>query len=183
MRRLDWKLQIVFALVVLLGGCAKPAPDSPQLRFKDLYRSIRQIEGATAVGMTHLRMGELLQGAAGEILIASDIAASPEEKEMVSIYQQALAIYGDSQKVWAKQIEYSSEQEFKGYIPVEGEVEPIAEKYKLQVVQRKTRYGTAWQGIPENGAIQGLWSKAGESGEKARRAYFALGAKKVSPPH
>ena len=165
------------ATVMLLAlGCARTPTETPQQRHADLYRAFRSIDGAIAMGVTHLQLGELLQRAATQVAISGDTTKAQDEVAMVKSYTEALEAYADSQKLWAKQISYASEAYAKGFIPVEAPIMEIPKKYGLSEVERKLSWGTSkW--IHEEGAVQAVWNAAEKKAEAARREYFALGAK------
>jgi hypothetical protein len=99
---------LVVGTLAFLLGCGK-ATETPQERHAGLYRSVRAIEGAIAVGVNLPRFGELLQGAGAEMLISGDRALNPDETTMVKMYGDALEGYGASQKIWQQQIQSSTE--------------------------------------------------------------------------
>jgi hypothetical protein len=76
-----------------------------QQKFEPLYRAGKAIEGATSVGVSYLKLGELLQGLATEVLVYKDRTNGEEEELLVALHAKALQIYKDSLVVWKPKID------------------------------------------------------------------------------
>jgi hypothetical protein len=165
-------VSVIAGTSLALGCQAKP---TGRARHERLYRSVRAIEAATNLGTSLVRLGELVHLAAAEALISGDMAQTPDEKAMVKMYADAVDAYNDSLKLWAVQIEYSSHDAFKGYIPIQpgSPVETVAKTYKLDIAVRRTPTGYTYPGVPEEGAVQAVWKAAAQRAEAARQVYLA----------
>lgn len=171
---LAWTL----AAIAASTACSRPGP-TPQQRHVGLYRSMRAIEGAVAVGVNNPRLTELVQAASAELLVSMDGCETPEETAAVKLYAGVIETYHDSLTLWQKAIQYASEDYAKGSIPVEGPIVDIQKKYSLTTVEKRLPYsGQTFQAIPEDGALQAVWAAADKKSEQARKAYFALGKAK-----
>lgn len=169
-------LAAVAVATALMLGCAKPPAATPQERHAGLYRSVRAIEGAILVGVNNPRLTELVQQASAELLVSLDHCESPEETAAVKAYGGVIDTYRDSLALWQKAIQYASEEYAKNTIPVEGAVVEIQKKYSLPTVTKRLPYtGASFEAIPEEGALQTVWSAADKKSEQARKAYLALG--------
>lgn len=170
------RLLAAVAVASLMVGCAKPPTVTPQARHAGLYRSVRAIEGAILVGVNNPRLTELVQAASAELLVSLDHCESPEETAAVKAYGGVIETYRDSLALWQKAIQYASEEYAKNTIPVEGPVVEIQKKYGLPTVTKRLPYsGSTFEAIPEEGALQTVWSAANKKSEQARKAYLALG--------
>lgn len=120
---------ILVFLCCIVVGCSFGVD---KRKFENLYRSAKAIEGATAVGVNYQKFGELLQNFATEISIARDQVKSKKEKEMLTVYFDALTIYKDSATLWEQNIRDSGYSFVpSGRIFVGPSMGSVIEKYKL----------------------------------------------------
>ncbi len=162
-------------LIALIGftfvlGCA---PKIDQKKYEDLNRAAKAIQGATVVGVSYQKFGELLQNLSTEISIANDKTKSDIEKELLKAYIDVLTMYHESATIWKHNIK-SAKYDWipSGQIPIERELQPIISKYSLLTdLQIDPISGSNIYTISEN-AIQLIWGKANEHLEKATQLYL-----------
>lgn len=163
-------ISIVLMALSLLVGCS---PKIDQKKYENLHRAAKAIEGATAVGVSYQKFGELLQNLSTEISIAKDKVKSDAEKELLKQYLDVLMTYHESATVWKHKIEGARYDWIpRGQVYVESELQPIISKYSLPTESHVIRITAhKFQTISEN-AIQLIWDKAHESLEKATKLYL-----------
>lgn len=118
------RIIILLVLVGLISGCSVNKG-----KFDNLYRSAKAIEGATAVGVSSDKFGELLQNFATEITILNDKVTGRQEVALLEIYKTAFGIYQDSVHIW----DYTEGRSGTVY----GDELLLLEKYKVPVVKFK----------------------------------------------
>ena len=154
----------------LLMGCA---PKIDQKKYENLHRAAKAIQGATAVGVSYQKFGELLQNLSTEISIANDKAKSDIEKELLKGYVDVLMTYHESATVWKHKIEGARYDWIpSGQVYVERELQPIVSKYSLPTEKHVIRItGHKFDTISED-SIQVIWGKANEHLEKTTKLYL-----------
>lgn len=147
------------AVVALLVGCAAGGRTPVAL---ETYRAFKAISGATAVGVSKVRYDELLQNAATEILILSDLASSAADSAILQHYSQALDNYKDAATLWAEQISTSQDEWMpEGRIFLTGAISPLVAKYQLETASHTVpRTNSQFQTVPSS-SIQTVWLQAG----------------------
>jgi len=159
----------IFISFALLIGCT---PKIDQKKYENLYHASKAIPGATAVGVSYEKLGELLQSLSTEISIANDKAKSDLEKELLKGYVDVLMMYHESTIVWKHKIEGARYDWVpRRQICVEEELRPIISKYSLPTEQHASKYGTPFDTISED-SIQVIWGKANEHLEKTTKLYL-----------
>ena len=153
-------LLCLFVFIVLLVSRSRPQID--RAKFEPVYRSAKGVEvSIIQVGLNYARMGELIQGFATEISIAEDRTETNAERLLVARYDEALTIPRDSATLWKDQIELSKFEWLKGYLPCEvGEIEIIADKYRLQKEEEDLAKIGPKQWFIRSDSIQTLWTLA-----------------------
>lgn len=121
------------------------------------------IDSAAAVGVTYIKFGEMIQGFAAEISIASDLANNLKEESLVRIYSEALAIYRDSLQLWKASMDSPIDDAILysalGWSSV---------KYGLHPIEHHERAGIMV--LPED-SFRYLWSIASEKISQANSIY------------
>jgi hypothetical protein len=69
-------------------------------KFDNLYRSIKTIEGAIAVGVNYQKFCEMVQQLSAEISITKEISKNGLEKELLENGILILSVYHDSATLW-----------------------------------------------------------------------------------
>lgn len=96
-----WGFGIVgVVLAFTITSCGRRAPSQAE----GAYRAFKQIEGATDSGISKTKYDELIQNAAGELLILSDLAKATSDSLPLQYYQAAIEIYKDASMLWADEI-------------------------------------------------------------------------------
>jgi len=140
-----------------------------QDKFKDVYRAARTVGALTGIGVNYQEFQEAIHKLAIEVIIAQDMDSSDAEKELVSLFAQALATYKDSQKIWSSKIEKSQEDFIPGYIFIRRDMKEIVEKYSLPIKENK--FSEYYKYIPEE-SIQMIWLLAEAYVDKAVKLYY-----------
>lgn len=160
---------IMLISFALLMGCT---PKIDQKKHENLHHAAKAIPGATAVGVSYEKLGELLQSLSTEILIANDKSKSDLEKELLKGYADVLMMYHESTIVWKHKIEGARYDWVpRRQICIEEELRPIISKYSLPTEQHATKYGLKFDTISED-SIQIIWGKANEHLEKTTKLYL-----------
>jgi len=144
----------------------------------EAYRSLRMLQGATSVGVSFQRYGELLQSFSGEVLILRDRATTPADKYVADAYATALSHYKDSYDLWSEKVDDAQYSWIpKGNIAVTGKVADIVQRQGIPTDPLKSPYVQGWRMIPETW-VQRLWQR-GESATASADSVI-LGKKHVS---
>lgn len=160
----------IFISFALLVGCT---PKIDQKKYENLYHASKAIPGATAVGVSYEKLGELLQSLSTEILIANDKAKSDLEKELLKGYVDVLMMYHESTIVWKHKIDGAGYDWMpRRQIFVEEELRPIISKYSLPTKQHVSRTTGSKFDIISEDSIQVIWGKANEHLEKTTKLYL-----------
>ena len=88
------------ALAFTITSCGSKAPSQAE----GAYRAFKQIEAATDIGVSKMKYDELIQNAAGELLVLSDLAKGTSDSLPLQHYQAAIEIYKDAGMLWADEI-------------------------------------------------------------------------------
>lgn len=143
---------------VLTTSCERPRP----VRSEPVYRAFKNIAGATAVGVTKVRYGELLQTASAELLILADFTRGTPDTLVFPHYFEALTKYKAAQTLWDSQIENARYDWIpRGQIYLEGDGNGIASRYDLKVTESKMPYSHATFKTVPSTSIQQMWELAG----------------------
>lgn len=123
------KVILFFICLIFCANCSKV----DRKKFENLYRAGKAIDGATSVGVSYKKFGELLQNLATEIYVASDKAKSGNAKKMIESYSGILQMYKDSHLIWKYQIETPSSCGLPSdQILVKPEMKYVIERYSLK---------------------------------------------------
>lgn len=153
-----WPRFHLVAFALAMTACGRTAPP----RAERSYRALKQLEGATSVGVSKLKYDELLQNAAGELLILTELAQGSQDTVVLRHYLSALEVYKDAGTLWGEQVsgaQYNWIPAGKIYLEPEGE--RIAKSYHLAVDTVKVP-GITFSAVSKN-AIPELWQRAGKN--------------------
>jgi hypothetical protein len=156
MRKPAWVLVALFITMPSMAAVLEP-----------LYRSMKAVEVSTTVGVTLMQLREFIQKAAVEISIAKDNAATKKERDIVRLYESAIAPYLDSLELLNARMKLMSEDG----IPCSGDTLGIADKYSLPCLSWK---GTTM--IPYE-SPQYLWRVGSGKIAHANSIYFGKASK------
>ena len=150
-------------------------PKIDPVKFESVYRAAKAIQGSTEVGVPYQKFGELLQNFSTELSIANDKATSEEEKKLLEIYYDGLAMYKDSHSLWKVKIRASSNR-VDGKIEVPSYLKPVTEKYNIPIEHKEIKLSflnkTLSVDLLPADSIQRVWLKAGEQLEKANSLFL-----------
>lgn len=150
------KLTFIIFISFIIGCSPKIEPN----KFNNLRHAAKSIEGAISIGVSYPAYTELLQKFASELLIIKNDNMTSEELQLFNYYNEALDIFIDAQKIWAKKIEapkYNWIPE-NNIFPLVG-LTSIIGKYNIKIDEIKDSSGKKWSTISDK-SIQLLWSKA-----------------------
>jgi hypothetical protein len=159
------KLRLGLFLICSLNALAcrtKEARDPAE----DAYRALRNIAGATGIGVNKPNYDALLQEAAAEVLILSDLASSAADSSIFRHYASAVEGYKDAGILWAEQIDDAKYDWIpKGRISAPDPA--LIARYKLVPATHKLPYtGTGYQTVPAT-SIQEIWAVAAAAADSA----------------
>jgi hypothetical protein len=142
------------ALLVLITGCGEG--ESP---LAGVYRALKMVGGATAVGVTYPRYIELVQVVSGEILMAKQRLRTAKDRDAYEHYVRALATHKDACDMWSRKMDpkYASIVP-EGKILVTGKLEDIASRHGL-TLEKGSGTLSQLEYVSED-ALQLLWAEA-----------------------
>jgi hypothetical protein len=155
---------VAVALISLFTVACSKNNKIDQIKFESLYRAIKTLDTSATVGVNLIKFRELIQQTATELSIAKDKAIDQKEKDLVALYENALAPYIDSLALWNAQLE--SKDTLSGGLICSSEVFGIAEKYQLKCL--------VWENvsvIPKQ-SLQYLWAMGSEKIKLANSVYL-----------
>ncbi|MEW6328140.1 MAG: hypothetical protein AB1487_11220 [Thermodesulfobacteriota bacterium] len=135
--------------------------DFDRKKFENVNCAAQAVRASLKAGANLQQFGDLLKKLSSEIAILNRRVESDREKELLKHYSTLLAIYRDGFTLWKYNMEFTR----YGFVPkariyVGEDVEPIAEKYRLETDShafKSTRQ--VWRSIPEH-SIQIIWINA-----------------------
>lgn len=147
----------IFILTILIISCS---PIIDNNKFANLYRAAKSIEAAISIGVNYSVYSDLLQKYSTELLIIKRENMTPEELKLFNLHKDALVIFLDAQKIWAKKIESPKYKWIpeNNIFPLVG-ITSIIAKYNIKIDEIKDSTGKKWATISSD-SIQFLWSKA-----------------------
>jgi hypothetical protein len=106
----------IVAIAILSVGCDRqtPPPPSPRLSleagqpFGDLYRTAREIQTSTRVGVSYAAFGELVRKLAVTADVARDVAQTEAELAVLADIDKALAAYQDALAAWGLKVSHGA---------------------------------------------------------------------------
>jgi len=160
------RLAQAFAVIlcIVFCGCAKQDKQKEVPAFlQGSYKSLKAIEGATAVGVTYADYLKLLQEMSAEVLALDDYLKanpSPQYRALVEELDRVLTMYVDAGTAWKAEIEASSSllkrRDLKSY--------PQAELVAL-------KYGMT-ERLVSMRIVQNIWSLIGERAPVLHGAFY-----------
>lgn len=178
--------------LTLAAACAGPAVDREKL--DRLYRTAKGVETATHGGATLDQFSSAVQALATEVSVARDLAATPEEREMLDRYGKALRIYQDSVVLWSAELKADGgdlivatrASSLDSPAPtVASEVEPVARRHGLATREvpegRETRLAFLRRAAARDRRLETLWLKAVFMTEEELHQAFARAGVSVHP--
>lgn len=159
----------VLIACVCVSSCARQ-PERPVAEAS--YRAFKKIAGATAMGVNKLGYDALLQEAATELLVLTDLQSSGVDSATLQLYVSALDKYKDAGSLWAEKIDDARYDWIpKGRIYLTNS--SMASRYGLQVDTHKMPYtGSRYETVPET-SIQQIWLLAEADADSASRTVIA----------
>ncbi len=136
--------------------------------FENVYAAAKAIEGSLGVGVKRSDYHDLLRALATQVSIAGDKVSSRREKEVLTLYEDAISAYGDAETLWEME---------EGTRRCGGELarwdrerlDSIAAKYAIpeNVVTEAAQKTSI--GCFMSGCYQPIWRHAAGQVEKARK--------------
>lgn len=136
----------VVVSMLLASGCATPPVEH---RLAPLYRSVRALDGAAEVGVNMLRLSELLQGAAAQMVIANDLVLDNDEAAVLKSYAVALAAY-----------------------------KAVSDKWQEQNAQAGKNWDNEWVQSQNRQALSAAFTEARKASDAAAKGFLALQTKR-----
>src|SRR6266705_3529705 len=128
---------------ILTSSRATPIPTPDVKKFDAVYRAFKEIEGATAVGVTQMQFGPLLQRTATEMSILTDRLKTDPERDLAKRYAEALNDYQDSAYLCQKSSEYPRAFENEAVFTIgkttDPQLERMVKKYGLKPVAHRMK--------------------------------------------
>lgn len=152
--------------------------------FEGLYRAAKNLQGATAAGVTLVKFGEYLQAFATELSIVKDRGHLNEaDQQLLAVFQDAYSDYDLSATLWKLKIG-AHDDVWKGEIPIyhEGSAGTeagaagdaflkVASKYRIPVSDHVLSGGHGYKAIPGD-SPQRIWASASSKMEQASALYY-----------
>lgn len=158
MRRIDFSVALFFILL----ACASCTSEFDRNKFNQAEHAAQDIQRSMTAGAEYQQFSQLVGQLSSEVSGLKTKAKTIKEKELLKDYSDLLAIYQDGLLLLKYRMEFSRHGFVpKGLIYVGQDIEPIAEKYKLETkdhIFQPTRQ--AWKSIPED-SINAVWFNAG----------------------
>jgi hypothetical protein len=145
-----------------------------QRRFEPVFRAMTAIQAATETGVTWMQFGPLLLGAATEIAVVAQAAASDQERASLAELETAMSAYKDSATWWERDISFYSRSgnalAYAGGLPFKqvGGLEEMITRWNLPT-QKSDIWGL-YQGVPRRAALVTMWTAAEQAVRRATEA-------------
>ena len=150
------RISLVLGAVLCLAACRQP---TDRVASESLYRAFKRMSGATMMGVSKMSYDAVLQDAATELLVLSDLAPSTGDSAVVRHYMGALEKYKDAGSLWATQIEDVRYDWIpKGRIYITNPA--IVSRYKLPTETHPSPSGGKPFETVSSESIQAIWSLA-----------------------
>ena len=94
------KRAVLAAMLIFSVGCG-----IDKTKFEPAYRSGKTLQSAVETGVNLIRYTELIQALDAEVSILKDRASGAQEKELASLYEEALRSYKDALVIWQLKVE------------------------------------------------------------------------------
>jgi hypothetical protein len=83
-------------------------------KFEPTYRAGKTLQSAVETSVNLIRYTELVQALDAEVSIVRDRASGAKEKELVTLYEEALRSYKDALVIWQLKVEGRADVIFRG---------------------------------------------------------------------
>lgn len=140
-----------------------------QKKFEAINRAAKSMEASIMVGVNYLDFQKLIQDLATEILVANDKVSSQNEKTLLGIYSEVVAMYRDSAILWNHKIhgwiDLGDGQLYAG-LDQNQDVSLVAEKYNLTTITPNNHLDWGKM-IPIDDSMKTIWAAAHDKLEEA----------------